>query len=160
MKKFIKNNLKVFVSIILTAIICITGSVYAVIRIQADEIGYKDGTVEDALNNLYATTDTYRVVDSVCTYSFNNMLDIQVRLPDITDYKTLTIEKATMETGNPLNFVLRIGQSGSAANFSVSNSPQTIDISSLSGTGYYILFESRNAGDWKYNCLYGITLSK
>lgn len=45
--------------IVLTAIICISGTAYAAIRIQADEIGYKDGTVEDALNNLYSkTTDS------------------------------------------------------------------------------------------------------
>lgn len=53
MIKLIKNNLKVFVAIILTAIICISVTAYAAIRIQADEIGYKDGTVEDALNDLY-----------------------------------------------------------------------------------------------------------
>lgn len=54
MRKLIKNNLKVFVAIILTAIICISVTAYAAIRIQADEIGYKDGTVEDALNDLYS----------------------------------------------------------------------------------------------------------
>ena len=42
--------------VVLTAIIVATGSVYATIRIQADEIGYQDGTVEDALNNLYSKT--------------------------------------------------------------------------------------------------------
>ena len=159
MRKFIKNNLKVFIAITLTAIICITGSVYAAIRIQADEIGYKDGTVEDALNNLYATTDTYRVVDSVCAFSFNNMLDFQVALPDLTDYKTLTIEKATMSAGSPHEFKIRKG-STDYANFSISNSPQSVDISSLNGDGYYIFLYSKNAGDWNDHCLYGITLSK
>ena len=49
MKKFIKNNLLGF---ILGAIVFGSIGVYATIRIQADEIGYKDGTVEDALNVL------------------------------------------------------------------------------------------------------------
>ena len=159
MRKLIKNNLKVFVTIIITAIICITGSVYAAIIIQADEIGYKDGTVEDALNDLYTTANTYRVVDSACAYSFNNMLDIQVILPDLTDYKTLTIEKATMSAGSPHEFKLRKG-STDYINFSISDSPQSVDISGLSGGGYYIFLYSRNAGDWKGHCLDGIFLSK
>jgi len=58
MRKLIKNNLKVFVAIILTAIICISVTAYAAIRIQADEIGYKDGTVESALNDLYNLATT------------------------------------------------------------------------------------------------------
>ena len=52
MKKFIKNNLLGF---ILGAIVFGSIGVYATIRIQADEIGYKDGTVEDALNVLYSS---------------------------------------------------------------------------------------------------------
>ena len=43
--------------IVLTAMICISGTAYAAIRIQADEIGYKDGTVEDALNDLYTNAN-------------------------------------------------------------------------------------------------------
>ena len=37
--------------------------VYATIKIQADEIGYKEGTVEDALNDLYKTTES-RIIPS------------------------------------------------------------------------------------------------
>ena len=50
MKKVLAS--KIFL-VVLTALICISGTVYATIRIQADEIGYKDGTVEDVLNDLY-----------------------------------------------------------------------------------------------------------
>lgn len=50
MKKILKN--RVFL-VIITAIICISISTYAAIKIQASEIGYKNGSVEDALNNLY-----------------------------------------------------------------------------------------------------------
>lgn len=67
MKKFILNNLKVFIAIILTAIICISGTVYAAIRIQADEIGYKDGTVEDALNDLYVKSEDELIIRFVNT---------------------------------------------------------------------------------------------
>ena len=159
MKKFVKNNHRVFIAIIITAIICITGSVYAAIRLQASEIGYKDGTVEDALNDLYTTADTYRIADNVCAYSFNNMLNFQVHLPDLTHYKTITIEKATMSAGTPQEFKIRKG-STDYINFSISDSPQSVDISELSGEGYYIFLYSRNAGDWKNHCLKGITLSK
>ena len=53
MKSVIKNNLKLFVATITTAIIVGSASVYATIRLQASEIEYKDGTIEDALNILY-----------------------------------------------------------------------------------------------------------
>ena len=64
MRKFIKNNLKVFIAVLITAIICISGTAYAAIKIQADEIGYKDGTVEDALNNLYGRIGGDNYVDN------------------------------------------------------------------------------------------------
>lgn len=54
MKKILTN--RIFL-IVLTAIICISGSVYATIRIQSSEIGYKDGTVEEALDDLYEKAD-------------------------------------------------------------------------------------------------------
>ena len=57
MKKFIKNNLKVFIAILITAIICISGTVYAAIKIQASEIEYNDTTVDQALNDLYTIVD-------------------------------------------------------------------------------------------------------
>lgn len=50
MKKFIKNNLLGF---ILGAIIFSTITAYATARIQADDIIYKNTTVDSALNELY-----------------------------------------------------------------------------------------------------------
>ena len=51
MKRFIKNNLLGF---ILGAIVFGSIGVYAAIKIQASEIGYKDTTVEATLNDLYS----------------------------------------------------------------------------------------------------------
>jgi dolichyl-phosphate-mannose--protein O-mannosyl transferase len=53
MKKIIKNNLKVFVAIIITVIICTSTTVYAAYNYYAKDIKYKDTNVDDALNKLY-----------------------------------------------------------------------------------------------------------
>ena len=42
--------------------------VYATIKIQADEIGYKDGTVEEALNDLYGKTQKSCSQDEIDDY--------------------------------------------------------------------------------------------
>ena len=49
MKKVFKN--RIFL-VIMTAFICISVTTYAAIKMQANEIGYNDTTVEDALNSL------------------------------------------------------------------------------------------------------------
>ena len=53
MKKFMINNIKLFVGILIGAVIFGGLGVYATIKIQASEIGYKDTTVENTLNYLY-----------------------------------------------------------------------------------------------------------
>lgn len=53
MNDFIKNNIKIIIAIIITIVVVTATSVYAAIKIRADEIEYKDGTVQDALNDLY-----------------------------------------------------------------------------------------------------------
>lgn len=59
MKKFIKNNLKTILVACATAIICISGSVFATLQYQANSVSYttaKNGNiknVEEALNDLY-----------------------------------------------------------------------------------------------------------
>ena len=52
-----KNNIKIMIAFVLGALIFGGIGVYAAIKIQADEIGYKDGTVEAALNDLYDKAD-------------------------------------------------------------------------------------------------------
>ena len=48
---------KIILTAIITAIICITGTVYAVSVINAGDVTYKDSNVETALNNLYITAN-------------------------------------------------------------------------------------------------------
>ena len=48
-----KNNVKIIIAFILGLIIAGSIGVYATIKIQASEIGYKDTTVEATLNDLY-----------------------------------------------------------------------------------------------------------
>ena len=49
--------------VIVTAIICITTTIYAENLTSASSIGYKDGTVADALDSLYATQNN--VIDNL-----------------------------------------------------------------------------------------------
>ncbi len=51
-----KKNFKIIMTIIITAIICTSGTVYAV-SYMAKDIKYKDKTVEDALNELYSNSN-------------------------------------------------------------------------------------------------------
>lgn len=60
MKKIIKNNLKVVLAIIITAIICISTTAYAITKIYARDItftatneNFTATNVEDAINELY-----------------------------------------------------------------------------------------------------------
>lgn len=54
MKNFLKNNLKTILTISSTAIICISGAVFATTQYYASNVIYKDGkNVEQALNELY-----------------------------------------------------------------------------------------------------------
>lgn len=56
---------KYIIGFILGAIVFAGIGVYAAIKIQADEIGYKEGTVEDALNDLYSKTNNSK---KTCLY--------------------------------------------------------------------------------------------
>ena len=53
MKIFIKNNVKIMVAIIVTAVLCVSGTVYATTKYLSSDVTYKDTTVENALNDLY-----------------------------------------------------------------------------------------------------------
>lgn len=53
MKNFIKNNIKVIFAIIVIAVLCISGTVYATTKYLSSDVTYKDTTVENALNDLY-----------------------------------------------------------------------------------------------------------
>ena len=53
MKKFIKNNVKIISTIIVTAVLCISGTVYATTKYLSNDVTYKDTTVKSVLNDLY-----------------------------------------------------------------------------------------------------------
>ena len=53
MKNFIKNNIKIISTIIVTAVLCVSGTVYATTKYLSSDVTYKDTTVENALNDLY-----------------------------------------------------------------------------------------------------------
>ena len=54
MKKFIGNNLKIILAIFATAIICISGTIFATYQYQASQVEYNGQSVESALNELYS----------------------------------------------------------------------------------------------------------
>lgn len=56
MKNFIKNKIKVIFAIIVIAVLCISGTVYATTKYLSSDVTYKDTTVENALNDLYNQT--------------------------------------------------------------------------------------------------------
>jgi len=63
---FIKKNLKVAITIIITAIIVGSASVYATIKLQASEIAYNDTSLDKVLDDLYsnpATKKTCKFID-------------------------------------------------------------------------------------------------
>ena len=64
MKKILKSRIFIFV---LGLVIAGSIGVYATIKVQSSEIGYKDGTVEDALDDLYKKADTSKVATQVAT---------------------------------------------------------------------------------------------
>ena len=82
---------KYLIGFILGAIIFASISVYAVIKIQADEIGYNDTTVDQALNDLYTTANkeilnnlTVNLVAEVYSTRYSNAV---IYLTDNSIYK-------------------------------------------------------------------------
>ena len=67
MKEILKSRVLL---VLLTALICIGGTVLAETTIQASEIGYKTTTVDKALDNLYDKADSLgSLTKTVCTYT-------------------------------------------------------------------------------------------
>lgn len=86
MKKFVKNNLKVFISVVITAIICTSGTVYAVSQYYAENIsftpskenqekGFTATNVEEALNNLY--DNSYDFKNTTKQFNISNGTNIK-----------------------------------------------------------------------------------
>lgn len=53
MKKILKENIKLVLVVILTAIICVSGTVFAQQVINANQVNYNNTTVADALDGMY-----------------------------------------------------------------------------------------------------------
>ena len=65
---------KTILTVLITAIICITGTVIAS-NYLASEVVYNDTTVENALNELYTVHETYKNLTSETTASSNDILN-------------------------------------------------------------------------------------
>lgn len=65
MKGLLKNNIKLIVGIVIGLIISGV-SVYAAILITADKVSYLDGTVEDALDELYKKAEKITEIKKFC----------------------------------------------------------------------------------------------
>lgn len=79
--KFIKNNIKIFIIIIITAILCSSISVYATYSYLAKDVSYipsndefKVDNVEDALNELYELKKTSNIdfKNAELLYNYNS----------------------------------------------------------------------------------------
>ena len=81
MKKFFKNNLKVLIAFLFG--ILITSSIVYAVSTSADSISYKDGTVKDALDDLYSAP----TVNKFCEYQDSTYADSNDHYSIGTKYK-------------------------------------------------------------------------
>lgn len=72
MKKFIKNNVKIISTIIVTVVLCISGTVYATTKYLSSDVTYKDTTVENALDELYIERTISKTYDAAAGTSPND----------------------------------------------------------------------------------------
>ena len=92
MKKFIKNNKKTILFVIVTAIICISSSVYATLKYSASEISYKNNkSVEQAINELYERK-TKTSVDLLWTNSDLSSFSASTISLDLSQYDYIVID--------------------------------------------------------------------
>ena len=101
MNDFIKNNLKIIIAIIITIVVVTATSVYAAIKIRADEIEYKDGTVQDALNDLYnlSSNNSSDMISSVDFTSLETASSISLNITNepansAVGYHVIAIDKS------------------------------------------------------------------
>lgn len=73
-----KKNIKMILTIVITAIICISGTVYATTKYLASDVIYKDKTVEKALNELYNSKGNSECVTGSVKHEANTQLSIDI----------------------------------------------------------------------------------
>ena len=94
-----KTNLKIILAFLLGLVIAGSIGVYATIKIQASEIGYKDGTVESALNQLYNNINgSPNISNGLIPAGIKEVKAIVVRCTDNVNYTNLSIEGDIIET--------------------------------------------------------------
>ena len=111
MKKFIKNNIKLFIGIIIGILLC-GGTIYAANSFNANEIPYTSNgqsTVEGAINDLYTRANTWlnpatmtasKSITSNGTYDITNYKSASVNVPNTnTTTYTPTSRSASLDMG-------------------------------------------------------------
>ena len=157
MKRILKSRIFVFV----LGLIVMAGISYGVYAINASEITYKESNVEDAIEDLYGKVDQQLVIKSI-TFSSAGFSEAYglIYLPDLTNYKTLSIDSITLNSGSFRYTVLYDASGAVVGSFTLSNSVQSIDIENYNGTGYCIGAYARNMGTYKDLTLNNIRLEK
>ena len=104
MKKFLKS--RIFVAII-TAIICISGAVIAEVQFQADEVGYKNTTVDKALDDLYNRADnSLKLCDFIDgTYGSKGNVGAKYEC-DLGDGETRNFYLLTINNDNTVDMIM------------------------------------------------------
>ena len=67
-----KKNIKMILAIVITAIICISGTVYATTKYWASDVTYKNTTVDKALDELYIERTINKTYDVKVNGEGNN----------------------------------------------------------------------------------------
>lgn len=130
-----KNKVSIVIAFIIGVILSSCVTVYAT-SYFAKDISYKDGkSVADALNYLYSNEEFYlpTFVTSSGEWDFAYGWIV---LPDLTNYSTLKIDSVTKDAGVFKYLRLEDSNGTILASFLESDSEQTIDISTYTGTGY------------------------
>ncbi len=73
-----KKNIKMILAIVITAIICISGTVYATTKYLASDVTYKNTTVDKALDELYNSKGNSECVTGSVKHEANTQLTIDI----------------------------------------------------------------------------------
>ena len=142
MKKVIKS--RIFL-VIITIIICISGTLYAATTYKASDVVYNasDGTsmnVEDALNELYNKSnntgypDITMYLDSGYVAASNCSDSITIDIPDGYNYLTVTINYPSIDTIKMDGTIITSGEK-----YNVSEKEKTlISVSQINTGGTYV----------------------
>ena len=130
MRNFIKRNIKIIITVIITSIICISGTTIATYMYSASEIKYNEQmSVENALNDLYGKV----LIDKTNLSYINNIGVVS------SDLRNATTKQFTLNKGKYILVAMaRAAEYGSTYSISGSTSLNEIsgDISNLMNLKY------------------------